>query len=486
MDSSRVKPYFLAACSVTLLYLSSGALTGWASPALPRLRAAEGGGVTALSPAQQSWVAALAHLAHAAAALPAAALADRAGRHPALLLAAAPFLAAWALTALAGLLAPPPPPHDQGAWPVVLPLLLAARVAGGAGAGAAYTVGAMYLGEVAADGVRGAVGTLFQLALNAGVMLEFCLGPYVGYAPLAAASAAAPALFLATFALAPESPYYLLMKGEREAARAALARLRGARAASAAVEAELAQMARTVAARAARRAGLRDLLAAPCNQRALCVCVGLYTTALLSGHVVVLSYATRIFQLSRSALDADVCAVALGAVQIVTSVASSGLVDVAGRRPLLMASCAGCAASLAAEGAYFYAGDAAREAVFWLPLAALLCFLVSFTLGLGSVPGAILSEVFHTDVKAAATAFISMYHALMSFCIVKFMMAPVYELHLMFWCFSAFCTAGIFFVWFLVPETKGKTLLEVHYELQNGFVMKEISPEKETLISPVR
>lgn len=217
--------------------------------------------------------------------------------------------------------------------------------------------------------------------MNVGTLLEYCVGPYLSFVNLAFVSAAVPVLFFATFIWMPESPYFLLMRGRREEAETSLLRLRGLKEPSA-VKAELEAMDSAVRLRASDGGGssLKELFVHRGNRRSLLLCWGLMFFQMSSGILAFLAYATDIFLRSGSSLDADVSAMVLGAVQLLGGVVASMLVDRAGRRPLLLVSCVGCAASLAAEGCYFYIKDVAGVDVSglgWLPLTALIAFLVS-------------------------------------------------------------------------------------------------------------
>lgn len=93
--------------------------------------------------------------------------------------------------------------------------------------GVVFTVLPSYLGEIAEPRHRGALSTLFEVMWYLGVLLQYCVAPYVSYQALAFVSLVVPVMFFTTFLLMPETPYFLLMAGRDREAADALLWLRG-------------------------------------------------------------------------------------------------------------------------------------------------------------------------------------------------------------------------------------------------------------------
>lgn len=85
----------------------------------------------------------------------------------------------------------------------------------------------MYLGEIADDRIRGALGSMIGIAVNVGVLLAYSAGPWVDRVAFAGVGGALPLLFGLIFIWMPESPYFLLMKGKSVEAEKSLTWLRG-------------------------------------------------------------------------------------------------------------------------------------------------------------------------------------------------------------------------------------------------------------------
>lgn len=79
------------------------------------------------------------------------------------------------------------------------------------------------------------------------------------------------------------------------------------------------------------------------------------------------------------------------------------------------------------------------------------------------------AELFPINVKTVASSV-----ATMLACVLSFLVAKCYQgfkdsfgHYTVFWSFAFVAYVGVFFIYFFVPETKGKTLEEVQDSLQN-------------------
>ena len=119
----------------------------------------------------------------------------------------------------------------------------------------------------------------------------------------------------------------------------------------------------------------------------------------------------------------------------------------------------GMAASAAALAAFHLNGQQPT----WLALAALVAYIVSFSLGLGAIPWLIMGEIFPGHVRALGSSVATMLNWTCSFVVtetfdyVRLALGPAGT----FLGFCAVCVAGFVFVAACVPETKGKSLEEI-------------------------
>ena len=110
--------------------------------------------------------------------------------------------------------------------PVWAPLVLTGRAVSGLGVGLGVPATAIYIAECSSPELRGKLSSLPALLLALGVLLGYFLGIFLPWNHLALACSA-PGFFLLSVIFLPESPSYLVSKGQTERAAAALCRLKG-------------------------------------------------------------------------------------------------------------------------------------------------------------------------------------------------------------------------------------------------------------------
>jgi MFS family permease len=177
-----------------------------------------------LTPAQIGAVATATTLGSVLGTFSASALADAAGRRPTMAFSSALFVAASVLMV----------------WTPSLDVLVLARFLAGVGIGNCGAVVPVYVAECAEAASRGALATLPQLMISSGAMsglvVTFAVAlcrTGLGWSAATASRVSLgftllPSLLYAALVLRlPESPRYLLRKGRRERALAALGTLRG-------------------------------------------------------------------------------------------------------------------------------------------------------------------------------------------------------------------------------------------------------------------
>ncbi|XP_058066098.1 facilitated trehalose transporter Tret1-like [Anopheles bellator] len=440
---------YLAAFTGTLLMLSVAAAYGWTSPTLPKLLADDS--PLPLTPDESSWVVSILVLTSIAGPVLSAWLIDRFGRKPTLLIAVLPSIVGWVLIGVGDSVA----------------VLFVSRALSGISYGMAYSSMPLYLGEIASDRIRGSIGTLLTVMAKTGILLEYSIGPYVGYTTLAWISIAFPAIFFGLFMWLPESPYYLLAKQRTELAEKNLRWLRR----SNDVEGELKMMQAAVERSQQNRGTFRDLLNRG-NRRSLIIILGLGALQQLCGSQAVIAYSQQIFDQVNIGLEAHESSIIMAVIQLVTAALSSSIVDRVGRRPLLLVSTVGCAVGTFIVGLYFFLvqQEVDLDGIGWIPLVVIMVYIIFYTVGLATVPFAILGEIFPANVKAVAVALYTMFAGAVGFGVSKLyqLISDEAGTYLSFWIFAA-CSAGfVVFVFALIPETKGKPLDQILIEMNTS------------------
>jgi SP family arabinose:H+ symporter-like MFS transporter len=390
-------------------------------------------------------------------------LSDRLGRRPVLKLAAVLF----AISAVTSAIAPG------------FVTLVAARMLGGFGVGAALIIAPMYIAEIAPPRMRGRMVSFNQLNIVVGISTAFftnylilSLGqsdaPWVRTLRLAEWNwrwmlgvEALPAVFyfLALFAV-PESPRWLVMKGREDSARRVLSRVSSASQAKQDIGAVKASL---DAERSAAQAKLRDLFR-PEMKLVLTIAVSVAVLQQITGINAVFFYAPMIFEQSGIGTDASFMqAVLVGLVNLLFTVLAILFVDRLGRRPLLIAGLGGIAACMFLL-AYGFASAETNPTII---LVGILGFVASFAISLGPVMWVLFSELFPNQVRGLAISFVGLINSAVSFLV---QLVFPWELENLgnsatFAIFGMFAIVGLAIVMRILPETKGKSLEELEAEL---------------------
>ncbi|MEA2383715.1 MAG: hypothetical protein QOH72_3686 [Solirubrobacteraceae bacterium] len=379
-------------------------------------------------------------------------VADALGRRRALVLIATVFIAGTVLAVVAPSYA----------------VLVVARAITGVAVGAASSTVPVYVSEIAPQGVRGRLVTLNQLMITLGILVAYCVGlAFSGsgeWRAMFAVGLVPTVLLLAGMLRAPETPAWLVARGDTERARDVLLRVVDAEEA----ERMLAELRRTRA-RPRRGAGVRTLLRSPAAP-ALLIGVTLAAVQQFAGINAVIAYAPSIMERTGlSASNSILYSIAVGVANVAATVVAVRLVDRRGRRPLLLASTAGTFAALVLLGVTFEASLGDWGA--WLSLVGLLTYVTSFAVGLGPIFWLLIAEIFPPEARAAGAGTATAVNWLSSF-LVGLVFVPLADSigqGPTFWLFAGVCVLGFASVQRYVPETKGRTFAEIDAELRARF-----------------
>ena len=338
-------------------------------------------------------------------------------------------------------------------------VLLVSRFLGGTAIGAASVMAPMYIAEIAPGRLRGRLVAVAQFNIVLGILVAFFSNYLlVGSGPnnwrwMFGVMAAPAALFVVLLFLVPESPRWLVKMGRVELARAVL---RGVGAAD--VDGELADIVSSLQAEAG--AGETTLFQRKYGFAIACA-VLLAVFNQLSGINVIMYYAPMIFEQAGASTDTSMLqAVAVGVTNLVFTIVAMFFIDRLGRKTLLLIGAVGMAAALAGAGLHYLCPG-------FLPGAGVVAFIVGFiaffAFSQGAVIWVFLAEIFPNKVRAKGQALGSFTHwimnAVIGLCFPAALSAfgggPIFLF------FSAMMVPFFFFVWRVMPETKGRSLEEL-------------------------
>lgn len=386
--------------------------------------------------------------------LPFGIVADKIGRKYTLLALGVPHLICYGILAFA---------KD-------ISLYYVARVLAGISVGATYTVLPLYIGEIAQNKNRGLLSSSINIFITGGDLIPYIIGPYLPIMWFNIVLFVFPVVFLVSFTFfAPESPYYHIIKKEYDAAETSLSRLRNK--SSKFVKAELEEMKDSVKMDGETNlAGLLKALKEVHVRKAVIIAVALIVFQQLSGITAILLYTETLFESTGSIIPASESSLVLGAVQFIVSFILPPFVDRAGRKPMLIFSGVGMFLSEAALGCYLYIQDYTDinvEELSWLPVTTLVVYMITYNCGFGPLPYTIISEVFPSNVKGAASSACSLVCWILAFVVSKYFgsLQDWMGISGVFWLFGGCCLFAAIFVLAVMPETKGKSFQEIQTAL---------------------
>lgn len=432
--------------SGALSVFSSTMHYSWPTPSLPKLLG--NNSHILLTNSEGSWMAVLFLLGCPIGSIITFLTVDIIGRKKILLLTAAPLISSWIMVAYAG----------------VVDVLYTARFIAGLADGMVYTVIPIYLCEIADPKIRGLLGSSSSVMNMMGILLVNTLGIYFNIRVSALISLCPPILFLLTFSWMPESPYFLMMKEKHASAKSSLRALTG----KVDVEGDLNRLSTAVKCNNRKKLNLLKLFKLSSNRKSLLVLIGLRTCQQLSGYTAITFYAQIIFDNVSNFLPANILTLIYFFIQCVVTIITSLLLDRTGRKPLLIISIIGCALSLITQATYYYLhSQIDLSTLNVIPILGLILFIIFYCLGLGSIPTLMLGELFPTDIKAFALCLIEIYYGIIATAASKFFQIVKDEvgIYIPLYVFASCCLFGLMFIIRYVPETNGKTLEEIQYQL---------------------
>ncbi|XP_015108900.1 facilitated trehalose transporter Tret1-like [Diachasma alloeum] len=362
-----------------------------------------------------------------------------------------------------------------GSWVLILfaqnfYYLLIARILAGVVCGLTFSMMPVYVTEIAEDSIRGALGSLLSFGVNIGVFLAFILGATLSYRDFAVCGLIVPVVFIVGFVFLPESPAYFMRKGLVDNATRSLMWLRNND--QSAVDRDLKLLEKQFTPDSIKTAGLKHLFRDRGTIKTLIISITLYAGQHFGGYAIIFSYTGMIFEQANKgsvAVSADDSLLVLAGIQIIGSLIPTFTIDHLGRRKLIISSCAGISTFHAAFGIYLLLQSREYDlsSVAWIPLAAVSGFGLVYCAGLGPGTSIVTSECFGPDIVSLgisislATEFISNFLTTLAFPFVS----SHFGMHVSFFILAACPVVTMAIIFFILPETKGKSKVAISEEL---------------------
>uniref|UniRef100_A0A8C7UXZ7 Solute carrier family 2, facilitated glucose transporter member 5 n=1 Tax=Oncorhynchus mykiss TaxID=8022 RepID=A0A8C7UXZ7_ONCMY len=350
-------------------------------------------------------------------------------------------------------------------------MIMVGRFLYGINAGVSLSIHTMYLVECAPKRLRGIVGVSVSTFLSMGKFsgqllgISELLGTEDRWPWLLGFSGATALLQLITLPFLPESPKYLLLdRGDRQGCEKAIRRLWGNRDHSAEVEELLVEHAST---KGVRSHTVLDLILDQDVRWQFLTILVAFTTLQFSGINAVYLYSFDVFrtagipthQLRHVALGTGLC-------EVSTSLVCVMVIESTGKKLMLYRGYLCMAVTLGLLTLTLYL----QIQVSWMPYCSMLLifiFIFLFSSGPAGVTVSLPGDIFNQSFKSAAYTIGCTLNWLGLFLLG--LLFPVIVENMDYFCFLiffVFCFLSGMFVWYNVPETKNRTVMEITAEFQ--------------------
>jgi sugar porter (SP) family MFS transporter len=438
--------FYLISAVAALGGLLFGYDTGVISGALLFIRQ-----VMALSPTLQGIVVAIALAGAAIGAATAGYISDRIGRRRVILTAGLLFVAGAIVSAIA---------RDVNT-------LLFGRFLVGLAIGVASMLTPLFLAEISPASDRGAIVSLNQLCITAGILVSYLVGFSLagvsdGWRWMLALGAIPGLILAAGMLVLPESPRWLAGHGRLRETEAVLQRLRG----TADISAELSTLRTDIAREGGQMANASELLSARLRLP-LIIGIGLAMFQQITGINTVIYFAPTIFQSAglSSAATSILATAGVGAVNVIMTIVSIRLIDRLGRRVLLFWSLGGMAVTLLVLSGAFYAGTSGQLA--WVAVLSVAAYVGFFAIGLGPVFWLLIAEIFPLALRGRAMSLATVANWTFNLIVSATFLNLVGAIGsaAAFLVYAVLSIVALAFIAMLVPETKGRSLEQIEAAL---------------------
>lgn len=334
------------------------------------------------------------------------------------------------------------------------------RILGGIGVGLASAVVPMYISEISPAHIRGRLVSFNQFAIIFGMLVVYFVNwgiakgqtvewiNSVGWRYMFASEAIPATLFGLFLLLVPETPRYLALRKREDAALGVLAKVNGSLQRAGEIMDEI-------------KHSLGDQTRARIftyGKKVIVIGILLSVFQQFVGINVALYYAPRIFESMGAAKDASMLqTIIMGLVNVVFTVVAIMTVDKWGRKPLLITGSIGMAVGMFAISALSF-----NNVIGISTLVFIIIYTASFMMSWGPICWVLISEIFPNKIRGQAVAVAVAFQWFANYLISSTYPAMMeFSGGVTYGFYGLMALLSAFFVWKMVPETKGRSLEEM-------------------------
>lgn len=463
-------PQFLAVGAKNLLLLTFGTSLGFSTILIPVLQKGEDIEVTM---DELTWISSINLFLVPFGCLVSGPLSQTFGRKKTMMMANIPFIMAWILY------------HYSYNSAMLFASLAITGLTGGLLEAPVMT----YVAEITQPKYRGVLSATSTMSVILGIFIQMFTGSLVSWRTTALINITYPVMCLCALVFVPESPYWLANKGRMTDAENALCWLRGW-VKPVHVKEEFQQISELVkSVQADTKTNSKLKILKHYHKRNfyvpfLLVAITFFVST-FNGSSTLQTYAVLIFEGLDTPIDKYTATVFLGLTEFIACVVCSFVIHFTGKRKLTFFSVGGtffCFLFAAIYGYIIKHNKMDTSHYSWLPTTLMISSAFFSHVGIRLIPWVLSGEVFSSQVRGTATGIAGSLFYIFSSIANKIFLYMVESLTLpgTFLCSACINLGGVIVLYFIMPETEGRTLKEIeeHYA---GIQNLKHRPKKESL-----
>ena len=333
------------------------------------------------------------------------------------------------------------------------------------------------MAEITVPSLRGILSSTAGVAVIFGLLTQFLLGTFLKWRTVALVSAVVPVTSFILLFFVPESPYWLIIKNRPEDARKCIAWLRGWTTVEE-IEPEYNELSKQISASVKEKPTFVEKLKMFTKKNfywPFSVVAFAFFMSQFSGTTHLQIYAVKIFASLRYPIDEYYTTVAIGVAEVVGCILSTCFVHYTGKRVMNFFSLISCGLCFLTAGVYAYVNNVNHLELFgtvaasegddtsWVPTVVLVLAAFCTHTGIKLLPWMLIGEVYSNQTRASGSGFSGAVSYIFGFIYIKIFLTLVDNITLpgTFWFYTGVYFIGTIVLYFILPETEGKTLFDI-------------------------
>ncbi|CAB3244977.1 unnamed protein product [Arctia plantaginis] len=345
-------------------------------------------------------------------------------------------------------------------------------------------ISSVYISEFSQDSIRGSLCAAILTFNSIGFVVSYLLGGFLEYKMMLYIGLSISVFCMSLLFFLKDSPSYLMMRGREKESMQALAFYRNLKIDDQQVIDEINILRRNIKPTVdnevqaiqteltpemeklntdvkpvEKLSTWQFLKKSKSTRRALFINLVMLTAGIYQGQIIILVYIEQLFLVAVPSISPSLSSVFLAIARVGAGFLAGYLSDISGRRPLMIhgSLVAAINAALLGTQMQFNWGPS------WIAAMSIFLFSIAFTIGAGTMPLVLASEMFLPEVKSILSMVCCEWIWICNFSIL-FIFNPVLKAigwGPVFYIFASLCLLTAIFCFFFLPETKGLTAEEI-------------------------